>query len=46
MFNMFREWLWKMELINSCPRCGGKTMEHGYDADMRSWYDCECGWGK
>lgn len=44
-----QNFLWKIGIRKTCPRCGSKIWEVGYPTDFVQHYKCsddECGWGK
>jgi len=44
-----QNFLWRIGLRSTCPRCGSKIWEVGYPTDFVQHYKCsndKCGWGK
>ena len=44
-----QNFLWRIGLRSTCPRCGSKIWETGYPSDGVQYYNCsneKCGWGK
>ena len=45
----FKEFLWKIGLRKTCPKCNSEIWEVGYPRDFVQRYKCsndKCDWGK